>query len=174
VDWAATLAAWHDAFILFGTAAATLIGLMFVAASVSAGNFSWDKRHALRLFLSSSVVQFAAVLAMSVAGLAPVPSPKVLAALAAAVALFGLGYAAIVAIDVIRAGFTSRLDAEDGFWYAVLPPLGHVTLLAASVVLLRDPPAGCAVLAAGMAVLLFAGIRNAWDITIWIVTHRGN
>ncbi len=71
------------------SAGGTLIGLMFVAASVSAGSFSWDKRHALRLFLSSSLVQFASVLA------------------------------------------------------------------------------------AGMAVLLFAGIRNAWDITIWIVTHRG-
>jgi hypothetical protein len=31
---------------------------------------------------------------------------------------------------------------------------------------------GAMVLAISIALLLVAGIRNAWDITVWIVTRR--
>ena len=59
---------WHDLYALVGAASATLIGLLFVAASVGAGFFTHERHHALRAFLSPSVVHFSCVLAACLVG----------------------------------------------------------------------------------------------------------
>ena len=43
---------WHDFDVLVGTAAATLVGLMFVAASIGASVFTEKDRAALKAFIS--------------------------------------------------------------------------------------------------------------------------
>ena len=66
------LAHWHEFYMLLGTAAGTLVGLLFVAATVGAGVFSSDRPAPLRIFLSASVVHFSSVLMVSLIVLAPV------------------------------------------------------------------------------------------------------
>ena len=66
------LGPWHEFYMLGGTASATMVGLLFVAASVGAGVFSADRRAPLRVFLSASVVNFSTVLAACLVVLAPV------------------------------------------------------------------------------------------------------
>src|SRR5262249_4281872 len=53
---------WHDFDVLVGTAAATLVGLMFVAASIGASVFTEKDRAALKAFISPTVVHFTTVL----------------------------------------------------------------------------------------------------------------
>jgi hypothetical protein len=53
---------WHDFYSLIGTASATLVGLMFVAASIGAGVFTRDHQIGIRSFLSPTVVHFSAAL----------------------------------------------------------------------------------------------------------------
>ena len=62
---------WHDFFLLLGTAAGTLVGLLFVVATVSSGVFSMERRAPLRMFLSATVVHFSSVLAASLIMLLP-------------------------------------------------------------------------------------------------------
>ena len=80
---------WHDLFVLVGTAAATLVGLLFVAASVGAGFFTHERHTALRAFLSPSVVHFTCVLTACFVAVAPIRDWTVLGALILAVGLFG-------------------------------------------------------------------------------------
>ena len=47
--------------------------------------------------------------------------------------------------------------------------MGYLLLLLAALVLLRQSPAGLDLLAAAQIALLLAGIRNAWDMMLWIV-----
>jgi hypothetical protein len=54
---------WHEFYTLLGTASATMVGLLFVAATVGSGVFSTDRRGALGMFLSASVVHFSSILA---------------------------------------------------------------------------------------------------------------
>jgi hypothetical protein len=54
-------------------------------------------------------------------------------------------------------------------FYAAIPLLGHLLLLLAAFLLLRQSEAGLDLLAAGQVTLLLAGIRNAWDMMMWIV-----
>jgi hypothetical protein len=69
---AQTLAPWHDFYALPGTASATMVGLLFVAASVAGGVFAQNRSGALRIFLSASVVHFSSILATCLMVLAPV------------------------------------------------------------------------------------------------------
>jgi hypothetical protein len=45
-------------YALLGTAAGTLVGLLFVAATVATGIFPTDRPAPLRVFLSATVVHF--------------------------------------------------------------------------------------------------------------------
>jgi hypothetical protein len=61
----------HDFYALLGQASATMIGLLFVAASVGNGYFSDTSRGALRMVVTASVVHFGCTLAICVIVLAP-------------------------------------------------------------------------------------------------------
>ena len=55
------LKGWHDFYTLVGTAAATLLALMFVAASLGAGFLTDERRAATRTFMSPVVIHFSTV-----------------------------------------------------------------------------------------------------------------
>jgi hypothetical protein len=61
------------------------------------------------------------------------------------------------------------VDAIDRLFYAVIPGIGQFMVFLSAVMLLTLPAAGLDCLAIALLVLLFAGIRNAWDMMMWIV-----
>ena len=89
--------AWHEYYTLAGTASATLVGLLFVAASV--GSSVWERP-------------------------------------------------------------------------AALPVVGYVLMPGSGIAVAMAFEPGAMVLAISIGLLLVVGIRNAWDITVWIVTRR--
>jgi hypothetical protein len=166
------LGAWHEFYSLLGTASATMIGLLFVAASVGSGVFSGDRRAALRVFLSASVVNFGLILAACLAVLAPVGRWELLGAINLACGLFGLTHSCLACRDTLRDGLLKALDLEDRFWYIAMPILGYLAMMASGVTLALRLDIGCAALALSMGLLLVVGLHNAWDITLWSMTRR--
>ena len=160
---------WHEFFSLVGTASATLIGLLFVAASVGARFYTKEKHPAIRTFLSPSVVHFTCVLAGCLFALAPIERWWVLGVLVAGDGLFGLAYSRGVWRTMVKHGYSQTIDREDRAWYAVVPALGYAGMVGAGVLVVAGRGAGCGVLAGAMGVLLLAGIRNSWDMTVWVV-----
>jgi hypothetical protein len=169
-----TLQSWHDFYELLGAASATMVGLLFVAASVGAGVFTTDRRAPLRVFLSASVINFSLLLATSLIVLAPARTGPWLGAAIVGCAIFGLTHSILALRDTFRDGLIKQIDLEDRTWYVVLPFLGYLCLAASGVILALGLPAGCPALAASVGLLLAAGIHNAWDITVWIMTRRRN
>src|SRR5437016_11696419 len=92
--------AWHDFDLLIGTAAATLVGLMFVAASIGASVFTEKDRAALEAFISPTVVHFTTVLVIAVVALVPTHEWHTLARLLALVGVAGAIYSASVWIEL--------------------------------------------------------------------------
>jgi hypothetical protein len=166
------LARWHEFYALLGAAAGTLVGLLFVAATVGAGVFSDGRRALLRVFLSATVVHFSTVLVLSLMLLAPIEDPTVLGALVMACGLIGVAYYGVVWRDAKRGGLLAAIDLEDRTWYGVLPVVIYLAEAASGVMLAARWTAGCAVLAIALASLLVVGIHNAWDITVWMITRR--
>ena len=145
---------------------------MFVAASVGTGVFTRERQVGLRTFLSPTVVAFSVVLAMSMIGVLPVSGWGVPAFLLVAIGLLGIVYSWWVWRRMRREGIASAIDLEDRIWYATVPAVAYSILALAGVVLGVRTRAAGVVLAVGVCLLLLAGIRNAWDMTPWIVLRR--
>jgi hypothetical protein len=163
---------WHDFFTLIGTASATLVGLMFVAASVGTGVFTNERQVGLRTFLSPTVVAFSVVLAASLIGVLPVSNWGVPGFLLVSIGLLGVVYSWLVWRRMIRGGIAESIDLEDRVWYTMVPAVAYLVLAMAGIALGIATEAACAFLAVGVCLLLLAGIRNAWDMTTWIVLRR--
>jgi len=159
---------WHDFYLLVGTASATLVGLMFVAASIGASVFSEAHRKGMRAFISPTVVHFASALFICIGVIIPSQTWLTLGLLLTAGGIAGLIYATPVWVQVfVRRSFT--VDLVDRMFYAMIPVAGYLLVLASGLLLLLRIAWSSEVTAAALVVLLFAGIRNAWDMTTWIM-----
>jgi hypothetical protein len=167
VSSAELLAPWHDFFVLIGSAAATLIGAMFVVVSIGIGILSRDRSVAIRVFLTTTVVHLSTVLFGCILTLVPVLTPRWQAIIAGVAGLAGVGYS----VHVIW-GFRQHRGTvlSDWFWYAVFPLATYGVLATAAGLGLYDTAEGLDVFAAVLAALLVAGIRNAWDMLVFLVT----
>ncbi len=88
----AALKDWHDFYELLGGAAATLVGLTFVAASIGAGILTRDHESAMKVFITPTVVHFSAILVACLLILAPLASETSLAVLLLAEGATGIAY----------------------------------------------------------------------------------
>src|SRR5262245_40514031 len=159
---------WHDFDPLIGTAAATLVGLMFVAASIGASVFTEKSRAAMQAFISPTVVHFTTVLVIAVLAVVPTHEWVTLAGLLALVGLAGAIYSAKLWIQL----FVHRrfdVDIVDRLFYAAIPLVGHLLLLLAAFLLVRQAEARLDLLAVGQLTLLLAGIRQRRDLVVWVV-----
>lgn len=163
---------WQSFYTLLGAASATMVGLLFVAASVGSGAFTSGRRAPLRVFLSASVVNFGLTLAASLIVLAPLPNELWFGALILGCSLFGLTHATLAWRDSLKDGLINAIDFEDRVWYLALPILGYLGVAASGALIALEMAAGCTTLAISTAALLGIAIHNAWDITLWIITRR--
>jgi hypothetical protein len=160
---------WHDFYVLVGTASATLVGLMFVAVSIGTTIFSEDHRAPMTAFITPTVMHFAAVLFACLVATIPSHTWYSLGSLIGAGALAGAVYSSGLVVQMfVRRRF--KVDLEDRLFYAFLPLVGYVLALIAAVLLFTHAAAVSAnLIAAAVLTLLFAAIRNAWDMMVWIV-----
>lgn len=159
---------WHDFYVLLGTASATLVGLMFVAASIGATVFNEDHRGALEAFITPTVVHFAAVLFACLLITMPTHAWETISSLLAVGGLAGVVYGGRVLVQlIIRHRF--NVEVIDRLFYALIPMASYLLALAAAVLGFLHIAASAYVMAAALLVLLFAGLRNAWDMMLWIM-----
>ena len=122
---------WRDFYMLSGTAAATLVGLMFVAASIGSSLFNRRGVAPMHAFVTPTVVHFAATLFVCMISVMPGYSALSLGGVIGLGAFAGLAYCASV-IGVIVRRFAVGLDWEDRAFYALLPVSGYLLLLGSS------------------------------------------
>ena len=73
---------------------------------------------------------------------------------------------------MLKHGIAASIDNVDRLWYALLPVPAYLTVIAAGAGLWRGHARSLDVLAAALILLLLIGIRNAWDMTVWIIGRR--
>jgi hypothetical protein len=164
---------WHDFYTLMGAASATLVGLIFVAISIGAGSFSSERgKVAMRSFLSPTVLHFSAVLFICLLATIPTETWDSLGVLLCIVGLIGAAYSIWNSRRMSKYGITASIDLIDRLWYARLPILIYLLIVAVGASLTLRIDAALNALAIALILLLLAGIRNAWDMSVWIIQHR--
>lgn len=160
---------WHEFYLLLGTAAGTLVALLFVAASIGEGYLNTRRAGATRTFMSPVVMHYASVLFLSLVALAPDHTRMSLSLIAGVVAAAGAGYSLFVLTRVTR----RTTDLPDRLCYGAGPALAYAAVMVAAWLFLSGSEAGPDVLAAALVLLLLVNIRNAWDLTLTMVrTHN--
>lgn len=165
---------WHDFYILVGTAAATLLGLLFVAVSLGAGYLTEEHQSGTRTFMSPVVVHFTSVFFLSAVALFPSHQAKFLAVLIGSTALTGAIISTYITIQVVRTDMTNYI--QDYLAYGLLPGISYLVLLAAAASIYLEKDFGLNALAGALLLLAIANIRNAWDLMLTMVRrhHRND
>ncbi|HEY5093971.1 MAG TPA: hypothetical protein VII69_02515 [Candidatus Eremiobacteraceae bacterium] len=159
---------WSNFYILLGSAAASLTGLMFVVITLVMG--TERRRQAedgISTFSTPTVVHFGAALLLAAILSAPwdrLIDPAVLLGL---VGICGVAYVSRLIYRTTRMNGYSA-DAEDWAWFSILPLVAYASIFAGAVDLPIDPAHALFVLALGAALLILIGIHNAWDIVTYI------
>lgn len=169
------LSSWQNFYMIAGTAAATLTGLMFVATTLLAGMDTHvsTANAGISAFNTPTVVHFGAVLLL--AGVLSAPW-QAFSSLAFLLGLVGLGmvfYSIVVLRRMSRVPhYQSTL--EDWLWYLVLPLLSSILLIVAAFMLPSNPFPALYIVGSAIMLLLLVGIRNAWDIVTFLAVERAH
>ena len=161
---------WHEFYTVLATAAATLIGAMFVVVSIAGGVMTEDKTAETRAFFTSTIVNLASVLLAGAIVMLPTLDRLAFAILIAGGGLFGLAYSAAQMPKLMQ---LSTIGLDDRFWYGGLPLAAYLLVLVSAGLLLAQRSPALDLLAFGLVLLLLAGIRNAWDLIVFLVQRRG-
>jgi hypothetical protein len=155
-----------------GSSAAALVGLMFVVISLVTGREQASSHDGISTFSTPTVLHFGAVLLVSAILVAPWHSPIYPGVAVTLAGLYGIVY-------ILRVMFRTRrlrtytADIEDWSWYGVLPFVAYGALLAGGIALLIRA-SWLHVIAGGVVLLIFIGIRNAWDIVTYLAVTAGS
>ena len=164
---------WENYFTLLGTAAASLIGLLFVVVTLTSGYDRVRVQRGQSIYMTPTMLHFAVVLSVSAMTLVPGLTVFRATALLAIATLVGL-------VNTIWACLGIRMMSKSGdpphwtdFWlYGVAPAVIYVALGLACVVFAVGSDLGPHALAILMLGLLLLGIRNAWDLITWMAPNR--
>jgi hypothetical protein len=169
------LQAWHDFFILAGTAAAQLLGLIFVAASIAATipNEKLGEDGSRSLWVLPIVYAFLRVLVISALGVTPGLTPRSFGYVLLVLAVLDLGrmiWAARAMRHAQNPG--KRLTTSHWTLYFVCPSLATLAVAGAGVALAVGYYLPFPLLAVGLVGHLVIGVHNAWELVAWLATRQ--
>lgn len=159
--------AWHDFYLLVGATAGTLIGAMFVVASIGSSLLTRAHAPQIRAFLTPTVIHLASVVVASAVAVVPTLEWLVLGVGFAIGGGAGLVYSLVVGWWIAR----RQVEWIDRIWYALLPVIGYGIILADALSIFLHATPNFEALAAGVLLLLIAGIRNAWDMIVFFASR---
>jgi len=159
------LGGWHDFYAILAMAAGTLIGAMFIVASIGGRNVTRARATAVASFVTPTVIHLSVVLLACALLVVPTLERQTLGIIGVIGGLVGLAAATRICWQVLH----SKVDHVDRLWYGGLPLLGYVGIVVAAIMILAQTPFSLETLAAAFGVLIVASIRNAWDLIIYLV-----
>jgi hypothetical protein len=165
-SWPHQLEQWHEFFLLSGTAAVTLTGALFVVISLGPSIIAAENKTGVRAFISPNAVYFTTVLVISHALLTSTIPREATGWMLCAGAVLSILY--LWSTRAPRRWRENKLSVLDWIWYIALPYLAYALTLAAGIGIVRDDTRALPFLAATMVFLLVIGIRNAWDLAVWM------
>jgi hypothetical protein len=165
------LAGWENFYVIMGSSAAGLTGITFVVIALIR-DVARVRPTGLRAFVTPTIVHFAGVLALAAYLSMPRHSVMSLSVGFGVAGLAGLIYGCVIAANMRLQGSKYVPVHEDWMWNVVLPTLVYGALLVMALLVWRKPVQTLYGVAAASLLLLFIGIRNAWDIAVWMTMNQ--
>jgi hypothetical protein len=169
------LSNWQNFYMIIGTAAATLTGLMFVATTLVARieTHMSTLDAGMSAFHTPTIVHFCAVLL--IAGILSMPWQSS-SSVSLLLSLLGLGMVLYMIIIMRRMRNVPHYQTplSDWLWYMAFPLIAYGVLTVAAIALPANPALALYIISAAMIALLFLGIHNAWDLVTYLAVERSH
>ena len=169
-----TLHGWQNFYFMAGGAAATLLGLMFVALSMGTHLITDEVREEIDTFTSPSIFYFVSVLLLACVMLYPMISVVVLEVLLLLGGVSGLAWTAPrVRLLILAARKHQDFGVADWLGQIILPGLTYPLILIAGLCFVVNQPL---VAFGGVWLatiwLMVCAIYNTWSLVVWIIMQR--
>ena len=161
---------WANFYVITSTAAATLVGLLFVVITLAAERAPASQAGKIRLYLTPTVVYLASVLYFAAALAFPTQSRLSTAICCCLGGAAGVVYPLSM---LFHSGGASRFyERADVFYYVVSPAAAYALVIVGGAMLMQTPQRGLTVVAVGVFAFIVIGLRNAWAIVVDLVARR--
>ena len=170
MSWYELQGEWHEFFLLTGTAAVTLAGLLFVALSIHIDALIDERREHLLALAQGTLLSFIFVMTLSLVQLIPHESMRVTGVM-------------LVVMGVVFFGFTlfrqrQRVVQDRHFSVALLrrrqivPLLLYALTAYVGVRLLRGDAQALVMLVGAVIALLASAANTSWDLLVRVARMR--
>lgn len=167
---------WQNFYMLTGAAAATLIGLLFVAVTIGGYIPAQQAIAYLQTFVTPTLLYYFQVLLIACLIVMPLQSSLLLS-----IALLILGGVScyLAGKVFLRTLVLRRNDAEvdidrwHWLWHIVLPCIAGLLLIASAIGIFIGERWPLATIAIVQLLNLAVGVHNSWLLTIWLTLGRG-
>lgn len=159
---------WGEFYLMAGSAAAVLIGLIFVVVTLMQDRPRSSVLVGSRLYMGPVVLQVSFVLVVSAAALANGVTGNAMALVLLIVAVWGLVRAlhSIIGIRALRGEDAPHWT--DVWFYAAIPGALYLALGAVAAGFLGRFEWAIDALAGVITAMLLNAIRNEWDLVTWL------
>jgi hypothetical protein len=167
---APALTAWGSYYVIIGSSAAALTGLMFVVITLVNDSTRRRSEGAVSAYSTPTIIHFGAALLISAIASAPWHTLGPVSLTMGVVGAAGIVYVGFV-IRKITSVPESQYKAvlEDWLFHVILPLVAYLAFLSMVVLLPRHGDVALFGVGGATLLLLFVGIHNAWDIVTFLV-----
>lgn len=159
---------WSEFYLVAGSAAAVLIGLMFVVISLTQDRSRDSVLHGSRLYMGPVVLAMSFVLGLSAAALVPGIDGRAFGAVTALVAIWGTVRGIGSTLGIRRLMREEPMHWTDIWFYGVAPSVLYLALGVVAAGFWSGcewAPYGLAGIVTGLLMLC---VRNEWDLVTWL------
>jgi hypothetical protein len=165
------LAGWETFYVIVGSSAAALTGLMFVVITLIKESDIPRSSGTVAVFGTPTVVHFCAALVVAAILTAPWQTLTNVAGAVGIVGAAGLIYTLTV-LHRARQQTGYQPVLEDWLFHTVFPIAAYAAILIAAAVLRRDPERSLFGIGAAVLAIVLIGIHNAWDTVTYVAVAR--
>ena len=164
---------WENYYLMVGSSAGALIGLMFVVVTLTAGRDHAEVERGKHLYTSPIVWHLAVVMTLSAGAAAPTLTPHLFAIASGGLALLGAAVCIRNAVSIARAALVADTVGFDTFWYGIAPAIVYLGMGGAAYGVLRGAAWGASAVAAALLALLLVSIHAEWDLVTYLAPIAG-
>jgi hypothetical protein len=164
-----TLGHWANFYILMGTGATTLIGLMFIALTFGSKLVTDETVALTRAFLSPIIYHFAQAFIISAVALMPCSECRVLGSVTILLAIYrSLGLWHI--FKGLKLATSKNHDVERSDWVFgfIFPGILYFLFVLFGAALLMEESWSLIGLGLSVMGIMILGVASAWDMLIWM------
>ena len=162
---------WHDFYILAGTCAVTLAGLLFVSLSLHIDRLTEDSHEHLLALARATLMSFVFVMMASLFMLVPPEGPHSLGLMLIALSIGGLGVTGWYALRVRHhdeAGFSRRKMRQR----LMFPILGYLLMLSAGLGVRLGIPQMLYQMIGAVGMILGNAVGTSWELLVKVAQQK--